>query len=34
VSEKVPVMEACEAITVAAVASTTIGYSAHEGNAR
>jgi hypothetical protein len=31
VAEYAPLMTACEAITVAAVASPTIGYSAHSG---
>ena len=34
VIENAPEITACEAITVAAVASTTIGTSAHCGNMR
>jgi hypothetical protein len=34
VIEKAPEITACEAITVAAVASTTIGYSSHSGASR
>ncbi len=34
VSENVPEMTACDAITVAQVASTTRGMSAHDGASR